>query len=339
LKLDRIETPRPQACAGSLERIPPPEAEAILPAAFGRRFTIFGDAEEEFDWGAPFSRTATATSAVAALPAANRRFVERGIVPTYLVDWPVAVNEASAAAFAAMSAVGECDVGAHLHPWVNPPHEEDVNIANSFAGTLPPGLEGAKLEALTERLTALAGRPPVAYRAGRYGIGPNSARILKACGYRLDVSVRSLFDYSSEGGPDFTHFPIHPYWVDSGLLELPLTTCLQGPLARWPALARSVRLRGPLARSGLLNRVPLTPEGVPLGEAKRAIEILLDRGHRLFSLSFHTPTVAPGHTPYVRDAADLDAFWAWWDGIFDLFAKHGVLPARSGEILAAAEGS
>lgn len=336
MKLDRIETPRAHAFAGSLDRLPPPEAEAKLPASFGRRFAIFGDAEEEFDWGAPFNRASTATTAVAALPAANRRFVERGIVPTYLVDWPVADNEASAAAFAEMSAAGECDIGAHLHPWVNPPHDEEVTAANSFAGCLPAELERAKLERLTQRLTALAGRAPLAYRAGRYGIGPNTARSLIACGYKLDVSVRSRFDYSHEGGPDFTAFPIRPYWVDEALLELPLTTCLHGLLAGFPSLTRSSRLRGPLARTGLLNRVPLTPEGVPLGEAKRAIEILLDRGHRLFSLSFHTPTVAPGHTPYVRDEADLRAFWSWWDGIFGLFAKHDVLPVRSGEIFAAA---
>lgn len=334
MKLDRIE--RAPAFAGRLDRIPPPEAEAILPDSFGRRFAIFADAEEEFDWGAPFSRAATATSAISALPAANKRFAERGVVPTYLVDWPVADDAASAAILAEMSAAGACDIGAHLHPWVTPPHEEEVNSLNSFAGNLPAGLERAKLSALTAKLTALAGRAPAAYRAGRYGIGPETATILRECGYGLDVSVRSRFDYSSESGPDFTSFPIHPYWIDDGLLELPLTTCLEGPLRRWPALTRSAALRGPLARTGLLNRVPLTPEGVPLAEAKRAIEALLDRGHRLFSLSFHTPTLAPGHTPYVRDEADLRAFWAWWDGVFDLFERHGVRPARAGEIVAAA---
>lgn len=336
LKLDRIEQGYSRATAGRLDRAPPREAEARLPDSFGRRFVIFGDCEEEFDWNAPFSRAATGTTAIAALPAANRRFVASGAIPTYLVDWPVADNEASAAAIQAMADAGECDIGAHLHPWVNPPHDEDVSVANSFVGTLPIELERAKLAALTEKLTGLAGHAPFVYRAGRYGIGPNSARILAGLGYRLDVSVRARFDYSDEGGPDFTAFPIHPYWVSEDLLELPLTTGLAGPLSAWPALTRSNRLRGPFARLGLLNRVPLTPEGVPLAEAKAAIDILLDRGHRLFSLSFHTPTVAPGHTPYVRDEADLRAFWAWWDGVFDLFARRGVTPVRPGEIVAAA---
>jgi hypothetical protein len=336
LKHGRIEKSGVREYAGVLDCAPPPEAEAKLPDSFGRRFIVFGDCEEEFEWGAPLDRQATATTAIAALPAATRRFGERGIVPTYLVDWPVAADAASAAIMAEMSEDGLCDIGAHLHPWVNPPHEEEVNRPNSFAGALPPELELAKLEALTERLTALAGRPPVAYRAGRYGVGPETARSLRTLGYRFDVSVRSCFDYSEEGGPDFTHHPILPYWVDEDLLELPLTACLEGALRAWPGLSRHERLRGPLARSGLFNRIPLTPEGVPLREAIRAIETLLDRGHRLFSLSFHTPTVEPGHTPYGADEAAVRAFWAWWDGVFDLFDRHGVTPVRSDEIVGAA---
>jgi peptidoglycan/xylan/chitin deacetylase (PgdA/CDA1 family) len=335
LKLDRIDR---SAEAQRLDRIPASGAEVLLPESFGRRFLVVGDCEEEFDWGKPLDRASTDISAIAALPDATRRFAAAGVVPTYVCDWPVAASPGSAATMREMVEAGLCDIGAHLHPWVNPPHEEEVSQANSFAGRLPFELERAKLAALTEKLNALAGKPPCAFRAGRYGVGPNTALILAELGYRLDLSVRACFDYSNEDGPDFTSFPIRPYWVGD-LLEVPLTTCLAGPLGALPALTRFAWLRGPFARTGLLNRVPLTPEGVPLAEAKTAIETLLDRGHRLFSLSFHTPTVEPGHTPYVRDAADLRAFWAWWDGVFDLFARHGVAPVRAGEIIDAAKVS
>ncbi|HEX8192080.1 MAG TPA: polysaccharide deacetylase family protein [Allosphingosinicella sp.] len=324
--------------ARSLDRPPPPTARAHLDESFGRRFVLFADAEEEFDWTQPLRRENVATTAVAALPEANRRFAGRGLVPTYLVDWPVAADPASADAIASMVAAGTCDVGTQLHPWVNPPHAETVTRANSFVGGLPAELEHAKIVALTEKLTEAFGARPISYRAGRYGIGPNTARSLAMEGYKLDVSVRSLFDYSAEGGADFTDHPIWPYWLENGLLEVPLTACLTGALSGKPSLLRQQRLRGPFARTGLLSRVPLTPEGTSLREALRAIEVLLDRGTRLFSLSFHTPSVVPGHTPYVRDEADLRTFWAWWDGVFDLFEKHGVTPARAGDILAAAKG-
>jgi hypothetical protein len=332
LKLDRISK---HDEARRLDRVPAPADELVLPDSFGRRFLVVGDCEEEFDWSKPFDRRSTGTAAIAALPDATRRFAEAGVVPTYVVDWPVATNLRSAAIMAEMASIGLCDIGAHLHPWVNPPHDEEVSRANSFAGTLPFELERAKLAALTGKLTELAGRTPIAYRAGRYGIGSNSGSILAELGYRLDLSIRSHFDYSDEGGPDFTPFPVRP-WRSGGLIEVPLTTCLAGPLGRFPALTRIAALRGPFARTGLLNRIPLTPEGVPLAEAKQAIEVLLDRGHRLFSLWFHTPSVEPGHTAYVRDSADLATFRAWWDGVFDLFAREGVTPVRTGEIVDAA---
>ena len=334
MKLDRIDSSH--GLAGRLDMPPSPQCEATLPESFGRGFLIVGDGEEEFDWGAPLDRGSTSTHAFVSLPEANRKFVERGAIPTYVVDYPVVSNPRSAAALAGMHAAGECDVGTHLHPWVSPPFSEDLNKFNSFAGNLPAELEEEKLRLLTERIAEVTGSAPLAYRAGRYGIGPNSASLLGALGYRLDLSVRARFDYRREGGPDFTHYPIHPYRVREDLLEVPLTTCLAGPLGAWPALARSDRMRGVLARTGLLNRIPLTPEGVPLAEAKDAIARLLGSGHRLFSLSFHTPTVVPGHTPYVRDQADLRTFWAWWDGVLDLFASENVLPTRPQDIVAAA---
>lgn len=337
MKMEAAATWHRRTNAGTLNAPPPAEAKASFPAEFGRRFAIFGDAEEEFDWHAPFDRGNTSTLAIASLPAANRRFTGFGAIPTYLVDYPVVDNCASAGALRAMYEAGECDIGAQLHPWVTPPHEEAVNLANSYAGALPLALERAKIRMLTDKLREAFGCDPIAYRAGRYGIGPNTAHLLGEAGYRLDVSVRPLFDYRGQGGPDFTAYPIWPYWVSEDLLEVPLTTSLAGPLVSYPALTRLDWLRGGLARARLLNRVSLTPEDVPLAEAIAAIEILLDTDTRLFSLSFHTPSVEPGHTPYVSDEADLRTFWAWWNGVLNLFAKHGVTPVRSGEILAAAE--
>lgn len=325
------------SAGGRLDRPPPEDARAVFASDFGRRFAIFGDAEEEFDWASPFSRDAASTGAIASLPAATRHFTSRGLVPTYLVDYPVVANPRSAATMAEMVAAGACDVGTQLHPWVNPPFEEEVNGRNSYTGNLPVDLQRAKLHALTDRIEQAVGRRPTVYRAGRYGIGPYSAGLLTEAGYRMDVSIRALFDYRDQTGPDFSHHPTWPWWVSEGLLEVPLSTAFTGALRRWPQIYRGGgHLRGPLAAAGLLNRVSLTPEGTPIGEALDAIRRMLGDGAFLFSLSFHTPSVEIGHTPYVRDEADLGRFWHWWDAVFDLFAREGVLPVRADEIYAAA---
>lgn len=322
--------------ARRLDLPPPQSARAGFAPEFGRRFAIFADAEEEFDWGKPLCRDSVSTRAIDSLPAANQRFAERGIVPTYLVDYPVVDDPRSAEIIAAMAATDACDVGTQLHPWVNPPFDEPMSVANSFVGNLPAALERAKLHRLGDRITEVTGKRPIVYRAGRYGIGPNTAALLVEAGYRIDASTRALYDYSDQGGPDFSKHPIWPWWSRAGLLEVPLTSAYTGACRRWPGMYRFSGMRGALASAGLLNRVPLTPEGTPLAEARDAIRQLLGDGTRLFSLSFHTPSVEIGHTPYVRDANDLRRFWQWWEGVFDLFEREGVRPARAADILAAA---
>lgn len=315
-----------------------------LPADFGRHFLVLVDTEEEFDWSHPFRRDSVSTRAIDALPVAHARLNGFGVTPTYLADFPIVADERSAAVLRALSQEKTAVIGAQLHPWVNPPFDETLSRANSFAGNLPAKIEQAKLRALTAKIETMIGTRPVVYRAGRYGAGANTARLLMAEGYRLDVSIRSLFEYRDEGGPDFSAFPVAPWWVDQEkrLLELPLSAAYVGRCAGaggwlYPASARLPLLRGLLARTNILQRVALTPEGMPLPDALLAIRTMLDAGVALFSLSFHSPSIVPGHTPYVRDEADLRAFWSWWDGVLDCFARAGVTPMSSLELIAVSE--
>jgi hypothetical protein len=226
---------------------------------------------------------------------------------------------------------------------VNPPHDEEVNTFNSFVGNLPIALERAKIENLTQTIESAFGRRPIVYRAGRYGVGPNTAALLRESGYEADVSVRALHEYTDEGGPDFSRVRPLPFRVGGdGLLELPLSAAYVGRLRAWGrgvyrAAGRVPRGRGLLFRTGLLNRVPLTPEGVPLAEALDAVRALIDDGLQWFSLSFHSPSVEPGHTPFVRTAEDLRTFHAWWDGMFDFFEREDIAPASIEETIAAAK--
>jgi hypothetical protein len=74
--------------------------------------------------------------------------------------------------------------------------------------------------------------------------------------------------------------------------------------------AVSLRLPGMLGRSRLVSRSRLTPEGVPPQEQCRLLDSLVKRGRRTFSLVYHSPSLAPGNTPYVKDEADLERFLA-----------------------------
>ncbi|WP_443025208.1 polysaccharide deacetylase family protein [Sphingomonas sp. QA11] len=323
-------------------RVPPPPAADLIawPEGFGTRFTIFVDTEEEFDWNAPLGRDTHGLSHVAAIPEAHRRFADRGVPLTYMVDYPIATDPQAIDMLSAVLADGVSAIGTQLHSWVNPPFDEALTPANSFAGNLPEALEAAKIDALTAAITAAFGAVPRAYRAGRYGIGPATFGLLAARGYVLDSSIRSAYRYSDEGGPDFGAIGNHAFRAGPGgaIIELPLTTVFtgfarRGGIGLYNALGRLPKGRGIFARTHLLSRVALTPEEMPLADALEAVAVAVGEGVRVLNFSFHSPSVAPGHTPYVRDAAGLRAFHHWWDRIFADLERRGVAPASLREII------
>lgn len=309
---------------------------------FGQRYLLTVDTEEEFDWGKPLNREDHTVHTVSRLAKFQEFCVSQGVVPVYLVDYPIVSSPAAVAILREAVAAGKAEVGVQLHPWVSPPHEEEVTEHNSFAGNLPAALEQAKFQQLRDKIEETIGAPPLIYRAGRYGVGPNTADILADGGIAIDTSVRARFDYSAGGGPNFREHPIQPYWLNKarGLMELPLTSVYWGPLRQlgpwlYPQMWRAPRLRGLLSRVGMLERIPLTPEGVTLEEAIRGIDIAIDEGLPVLVFSFHSPSLAPGHTPYVRNEDDLDALYDWWRGAFGYLAQRGVRPTSVKDLIGA----
>ncbi|MGN6821000.1 MAG: polysaccharide deacetylase family protein [Sphingomonas sp.] len=320
----------------------PPAAGDLVawPDAFGTRFVVFVDTEEEFDWGRPLARENRSVEAIAALPKAHRRFAANHVPLALMVDHPVATDPRAIDLIGPLLTGGTL-VGTQLHPWVNPPFDEQLTPANSFAGNLPRALEAAKMAALTDAIEQAFGRRPTAYRAGRYGLGPASFDLLASLGYRLDSSMRPGFDYAAEGGPDFSALGNHAFRV-GGIVELPLTTVFTGAARsggmRLYQMAGSIpKGRGVLARARLLQRIPLTPEGIPVAEAVEAIRVAVGEGVRVLSFAFHSPSLAPGHTPYVKDDADLRLFWAWWDRVLAELARLGVTPAGLDDLVESAD--
>ncbi len=305
-----------------------------LPEDSAPLLTVIIDTEEEFDWAKPFSRDNVAVESIAAQRKAQEIFARYGIVPTYVIDYPVAATDSSIACLKPLMEAGACEIGAHLHPWVSPPYEEEVCTLNSYPGNLPPELERRKLQQLTKTIEENFGRRPTVYKAGRYGVGPDTASILAELGYKIDVSVVPFTAFTDDGGPDFRDFAFQPYWFgaeEDPLLELPLSCGFYGafsqlgqrvfPLVSGP-LGLSVRLPGILSRSHLLERIRLSPEGADHTEHRRLTKSLLQQGCRVFSFTYHSPSLAAGHTPYVRSEADLQQFLDTLDRYFDFFMNE-----------------
>jgi glycosyltransferase involved in cell wall biosynthesis len=305
------------------------------------------DAEEEFDWLKPLSRDHRCVNSMSEQYVLHRVFHRYDVVPMYFVTYPIVTQQEGFEFLAECLRIGKCQIGSQLHPWVTPPYDEVVNAFNSFAGNLPETLEFAKLKTLTEAIFDRFGVRPTAYRAGRYGVGPNTVKALRTLGYRVDSSVVPEFSYHHDGGPTFFGRPTRPYWLDADkrVLELPLTSSYVGRLTGgappWLKFAnglfeddeRHTVSRALMARSGLMERIRLTPEGTKVSDSKRLVRTLLKRGTRIFTLSYHTPSLVPGNTPYVRSPADRERFVDWFDEFYDFFlGELGGVPATVSEV-------
>ena len=96
--------------------------------------------------------------------------------------------------------------------------------------------------------------------------------ILETLGFDVDLSVNPHMDFTADGGPTFEGFEpvLSVFGEERRLLELPCTTGFVGAARRFGSrLHRAAsagwlepfRAVGVLARTGVLNKVMLSPEG------------------------------------------------------------------------------
>lgn len=243
-----------------------------LPPAAPPRLFVVVDTEEEFNWAAPFSRESVGVTAIQAVGRLQDVLQRFGCRPTYVIDYPVAATPSSSERLAALAQTGRCQIGAHLHPWVSPPFTEEVGSRNSYACNLGIDLEREKIRRLRDTIEGRLGVRPRCYKAGRYGFGRTTAEVLEEFGFDVDLSVNPETDFRSDGGPSFAGFSPQPGWFGTTrqLLELPCTHAYVGVARRVGASLhrrasapwlRPLRAVGLLARTGVVNKVMLSPEG------------------------------------------------------------------------------
>lgn len=289
---------------------------ATLPASVAPRLLICVHTEEEFDWSKSFKRENTSVAHLAGVKSIHDICVLRGYRPTYFCTYPVVRDRNASTFLKSMLSDGSGEIGAHQHPWVCPPFDEEVSSFNSYPGNLPKDIEAQKLLALTNCIGEAFGAAPKAYLAGRYGFGPHSADVLRELGYRVDFSCAPGWDYQSDGGPDYSDSSCASFWEPKapGLLRIPHTGGYIGKLCQGGSrkirvdrlpFSKPLRLPGIASRLGLVSRSRLTLEGADPKHMRCLARDLFECGARLFTLSYHSPSADIGYTPYVKSPDDL----------------------------------
>ena len=281
---------------------------------------------EEDDWSG-YNPTRWQVENIRQIPTLQRLLDRFGVVPTYLVTYPVATDEASIAILRDIAQTDRCEIGAHCHPWNTPPPSVSAAADSNMLFRLPADLQFRKIETLHQTITRNFGKHPTSFRSGRWGYGPDVARALAKLQYRVDTSVLSLIDWTSSGGPDYSGLPPTPYHFHP---ETPFHADPRGPLLQIPATVgflqgdqqrstawdcrlrrapwRPLRLIGLFDRLGWLNRVWLSPEQATGDEMIALTRSLLRTSLPVVNLFFHSGSLRPGCTPFVKTDADRADF-------------------------------
>jgi len=254
-----------------------------------------------------------------------------GVRPTYFTAYQVAVEHGAADVLREVCDGGRGEIAAHLHPWNTPPLTEAFVPRNSMLKNLPAELQLSKLRRLTKALEEAFDSTPRAFRAGRYGLGRDTVAALLCCGYRVDSSVSPFLSLKRlDDGPTFVGAPMVPYRLapdrdvrqpapDGKLLEVPLSHGFnRGPFSFWDPASRFLdaapfrwlHLGGLAARAGLVKRIVLCPELASVADMLTLSRRLLEQGVRHLQLSWHSPSLKPGLSPFTATTADVARLYA-----------------------------
>ena len=291
------------------------------------------DAEEDFDWERPGNAVGYSTDCMRNVVNLDEVTSAFSLRPAYLLTYPVLEDAVVVRILRAQLERGKCEVGIQLHPWVTPPFDGMIAQA-SYLGALDPGFEESKLVNLIAAFRTAFGFEPTLFRAGRYGLSRATPRLLERHGILVDTSLAPRTDFSGQGGPDFSNYDCDPFWfgADRPLLEVPLCRALVGWAGRLaPALYQSAaaapfarwRMQAVLSRMRCAERITLSPEGNDVRAMRRLLRARRVHGQSVFTLSFHSSSLAPGRNPYVRDRAELHWFYDRLSAILDAMARDG----------------
>ncbi|MFQ5503764.1 MAG: methyltransferase domain-containing protein [Planctomycetota bacterium] len=188
-------------------------------------------------------------------------------------------------------------------------------------------LEHAKLATLTQLFRQELGYAPLSFRAGRFGIGPGTGRILRELGYLVDSSVTPHVCWTSADGerrPDFTNAPELPWFVHE---EGDLLTPGAGPLLQVPVTILRERGEARWFRPWYSDRDLLARIVESVVQAARHIPASIP-----LTMMFHNVELVPGASPYPQTDGEVARYLEDLEQTLTLALERGAEPMTLAEL-------
>ncbi|MDE1985970.1 MAG: hypothetical protein KGJ53_09485 [Alphaproteobacteria bacterium] len=259
------------------------------------------------------------------------------VKPTYLLSPEVMRDARSLDVLADLR--GDAELGTHLHGEFAEPGAFEPDVTSAFQCHYDRETERLKLQYLTDLFRGSFGCLPRSFRAGRFGIGKHSLRLLQDLGYSVDSSVTPHVDWKRAGAPEasFRQAATQPYQPDVDHPER--VASYPGKLLEVPVTIRPSSLAGIPLIGGLAKPRWLRPTR---GSIDRLVQVAQDEiTHARSSYSdraivlncmFHNVEVIPLASPYAKNESEADAIIERLAGLLAWAEREGVLSLGLGDV-------
>jgi peptidoglycan/xylan/chitin deacetylase (PgdA/CDA1 family) len=220
---------------------------------------------------------------------------------------------------------------------------------------LSQDLQHKKMAVLRDAIDRHLNISAVSFRSGRWGYSQSVAANLAKLGFKVDSSITPFTDWTSVGGPDFSAAAPRAFRFsaddifhelpDGELTEIPVTIGYVGWLSsdmQWCNAVQSVvqrkrfaraRVAGILSKANVIRKVWLSPETSDAGEMIRLARRLQTQGYRFLNLTFHSPSLRAGLTPFVHTQQAEQRFWEKLRRFFSFARDSGIEAVKLSDAL------
>ena len=281
---------------------------------------------EEDNWGT-YDRYRYSVKNVEMISDLQCIFDKYKVIPTYLINYPIASNTKAMEIFKEILRYERCEIGTHIHPWNTPPFDGINGNNNSMLCNLPEDVQYNKLKYLHDLITDNLGISPISFRSGRWGFDYTVAKNIYKLGYRYDTSITPFTNWILEGGPDFSHIDSDPYYIyhenmnhnNKYLLEIPATIGYCGLLSNNQMFSNKInnafnnnatkyfRINYVMRLLNIYEKIWLSPESSTLKEMVLLTESIREKSIFL-NMFFHSGSLMAGNTPFVPDIKSQKIF-------------------------------
>lgn len=271
-------------------------------------------------------------------------FNKHKVKPTFLLSPEIISDKLCVSMFKSLA--GDFELGTHLHgEYIEPQSNFFAPSTAEFQADYSYDVELAKLQNLTKLFQNNFGYPPTSFRAGRFGLGPHSLKILEQLGYKVDSSIFP-FNRIKTLNQDYNYyyFPVKAYYPDLNdysrpspnktILHIPVTVhnrlFQRLPKALGKPLSKSSFATGLLKKfigRSSIKTFSLRPSTNSFDQMKEIILAhigLHDEDEPVFlNMMFHSNELAEGCSPYPQTEDEVRALLARIDELFK-FMKNKV---------------